>query len=44
MEREERSRLVVAEAMRALRLSRRYRGRFSQDEFEAAKLILGVRP
>jgi len=28
--------LIVTEALHALRLSRRYKGKFSQDEFEYA--------
>jgi len=31
---------VVDEAMKALRLSRRYGGQFSQDEFDYARILL----
>ena len=36
--------VIVEEAMRALRLSRRYKGKFADDEFEFAAMLLGVTP
>ena len=32
--------LVVDEAVTALRLARRYRGKFARDEFEFARILL----